>query len=91
MAQRAHPLGEQLRLDRVVHIDGVLVRKVELEFSKHVGRAGILDKGVGMDVDVLPVDRVGVDGLAFVVGLQAVAPQRGFFRGAKEPSTGATL
>jgi hypothetical protein len=78
MAQRTHVLVEKLRLDRVMHVNRVLVRKIEFQLAQHVLRSRRLGEGVLQDVCVSPIDRARVDGLPLVAHRKLVlAKDRG--------------
>src|SRR5690349_17182467 len=72
MTQGALSLSKQLRLHRVVHVDGMLVRKIELQCAEDVVRPRRLGEGILPDVCVSPVDAISVHGMPRVAHLEAM-------------------
>ena len=73
VTERAHGLGEQLALRRVVHVDVVAVGEAEFHDAEHVGAAGRLDERVGARIGPGPVDLGGVDRAAVIAHAQIMA------------------
>ncbi len=78
-------LRQRAQVAPFVHVDRVLVREVELQFTQHVLWSGGLGEGVLVGCSRSPIDGARVDGLPLIAYLQLMLIQNRDVRPAKNP------